>query len=111
MEYISKQCSYGDCCNRSIEKLNTAGGKNSCTMTTKHFILTISKGKFLLSRAREIVPSKTYEIIEKTNGPPLLSSFSSMIEKSFQPPMPVLQQKKLLCPDQSDVWPTRSYIT
>ena len=79
--------------------------------STKHFVLTISSGKILLSRAREIVPSKTYEIIEKTKGEPILPSFSSLLVRSFQPPVPVLQQSKLLCPDQSDVWTTRSYIT
>ncbi len=30
----------------------------------KHFILTLEKGTFYLSRAREVIPQRTYEIIE-----------------------------------------------
>ena len=112
MEYISKQCTYGDCCNRSVEKLKAVSTLSFCTMpSTKHFVLTISSGKILLSRAREIVPSKTYEIIEKTKGDPILPNFTNILVRSFQPPVPVLQQRKLLCPDQSDVWTARPHIT
>jgi hypothetical protein len=31
--------------------------------TVKHFVLTLEKGKILISRAREIVPNRSYEII------------------------------------------------
>ncbi len=30
----------------------------------KHFILTLEKGTFSLSRAREVIPNRTYEVIE-----------------------------------------------
>lgn len=30
----------------------------------KHFVLTLEKGSFSISRAREIVANRTYEIIE-----------------------------------------------
>ena len=30
----------------------------------KHFILTLEKGTFSISRAREVIPNKTYEVIQ-----------------------------------------------
>jgi hypothetical protein len=30
----------------------------------KYFILTLEKGSFILSRAREVVPKRTYEVIQ-----------------------------------------------
>ena len=35
--------------------------------SAKHFILTLEKGKFFLSKAREVVPKRTYEVIEPIN--------------------------------------------
>jgi hypothetical protein len=39
----------------------------SLNRSAKHFILTLEKGKFFLSKAREVVPKRTYEVIEPIN--------------------------------------------
>jgi hypothetical protein len=48
----------------------------------KHFVLSIGNGKFTISHAKELVPNRTYEILQIPK--PLLTA-QWVIEKEFLP--------------------------
>jgi hypothetical protein len=51
----------------------------------KHFLVTWENGKFLVAQAREIVPYRTYEIIQSTK-PPYEMCLASIIDQKKELP-------------------------
>ncbi len=48
-----------------IERTNPIkSGMSSSSRVIRHFVLTVGNGKFILSQAKEIVPNRTYEILQ-----------------------------------------------